>query len=60
MNAYINRLIIIFFSLISSDKKKNLEELNQLISQGWKVVNQSAMGGGGGFNSVFSLVILEQ
>jgi hypothetical protein len=51
MNAYINRLIIIFFSLISSDKKNNLEELNQLLSQGWKVVNQSAMGGGGGFTN---------
>jgi hypothetical protein len=42
-----------------TDKKNNLEELNELLSQGWKVVSQSSMGGGG-MNMVHSLVILEK
>ncbi|MDQ0914602.1 hypothetical protein QFZ78_000862 [Paenibacillus sp. V4I5] len=42
-----------------TEKKNNLEELNELLSQGWKVVSQSSMGGGG-INTVYSLVILEK
>ncbi len=42
-----------------TDKKNNLEELNELLSQGWKVVSQSSMGGGG-VHTVHSLVILEK
>jgi accessory colonization factor AcfC len=48
-------IIVSYFS----DKKNNLEELNDLLSQGWKVVSQSSMGGGGS-NTVHSLVILEK
>ncbi|MBY9080226.1 hypothetical protein KIH86_02560 [Paenibacillus sp. HN-1] len=42
-----------------TDKKNNLNELNELLNNGWRVVSQSAMGGGGGNNAVFSLVVLE-
>lgn len=44
----------------STEKKNNLNELNQLLNEGWKVISQSAMGGGGGNSFVFSLVILEK
>lgn len=43
-----------------TEKKNNLDELNKMLAIGWKVINQSAMGGGGGNNAVFSLVILEK
>jgi hypothetical protein len=43
-----------------TDKKHNLDELNTMLENGWKVINQSAMGGGGGNNAVYSLVVLEK
>ncbi|MNI52189.1 hypothetical protein D3C73_1069530 [compost metagenome] len=43
-----------------TEKKNNIEELNELLREGWKVVSQSPMGGGGGRNDVVSLVILEK
>ncbi|CAG7659156.1 hypothetical protein PAECIP111802_07419 [Paenibacillus allorhizosphaerae] len=43
-----------------NDKKNNLSELNQLLQEGWKVVSQSAMSGGEGGATVYSLVILEK
>jgi len=43
-----------------NDKKNNLSELNQLLQEGWKVVSQSAMSGGEGGSTVYSLVILEK
>lgn len=42
-----------------TEKRNNLLELNELLSQGWKVVSQSSMGGGG-MNTVYSLVIVEK
>lgn len=41
-------------------EKNNLSDLNQLLQEGWKVVSQSAMSGGGATPTVFSLVILEK
>lgn len=43
-----------------SDEQNNLSDLNQLLQEGWKVVSQSAMSGGGTTLTVFSLVILEK
>ncbi|WP_161807551.1 hypothetical protein [Bacillus sp. FJAT-28004] len=41
-----------------SEKKNNLDELNKMLENGWKVINQRAMGGECG-TAVYSLVILE-
>jgi hypothetical protein len=49
--------IIVYFL---TEKKNNLDELNNMLANGWKVINQSAMGGGGGNNAVYSLVVLEK
>ncbi|QJD82923.1 hypothetical protein [Cohnella herbarum] len=49
--------IVVYFL---SEKKNNLDELNHLLASGWKVINQSAMGGGGGNNAVYSLVVVEK
>jgi hypothetical protein len=49
--------IIVYFL---TEKKNNLDELNNMLANGWKVINQSAMGGGGGYNAVYSLVVLEK
>ncbi|GAB6989472.1 hypothetical protein [Paenibacillus pini] len=43
-----------------NEKKNNLEDLNNLLKEGWKVVSQSSMSGAGGRNDVVSLVILEK
>ncbi|WP_165921086.1 hypothetical protein [Paenibacillus albiflavus] len=48
-------VIVYFFT----DKKNNLEELNNLLSEGWKVVSQRAMSDGGN-NASISLVIVEK
>ncbi|WP_156130553.1 hypothetical protein [Paenibacillus durus] len=51
------KAIVVYFL---TEKKNNLEELNELLNTGWKLISQSAMGGGGGNNAVYSLVILEK
>lgn len=48
-------IIVWFFS----EKKNNLEELNNLLSDGWKVMSQKPMGAGETNVSV-SLVIVEK
>ncbi|SEN95536.1 hypothetical protein [Paenibacillus sp. OV219] len=40
-----------------SEKKNNLDELNNMLENGWKVINQSPMGGECG-TAMYSLVIL--
>ncbi|MNB85495.1 hypothetical protein D3C81_2101120 [compost metagenome] len=50
------KAIIVYYL---TDKRNNLDELNELLNTGWRFVSQSAMGGGGGNNAVYSLVILE-
>lgn len=42
-----------------TEKKNNLEELNQLLSEGWKVISQKPMSDGQG-NASISLVIIEK
>lgn len=42
-----------------TDKRNNLNELNELLNNGWRVVSQNAMGGGEANNAVYSLVVLE-
>ncbi|WP_177222321.1 hypothetical protein [Paenibacillus sp. UNC496MF] len=43
----------------TSEKRNNLDELNKLLENGWKVINQRPMGGQCGA-AVYSLVILEK
>lgn len=50
------KAIIVYFL---TEKRNNLDELNQLLQDGWKVVSQSPMGVGDG-NSAFSMVIVEK
>lgn len=45
----LQKAVVIYFL---TEKKNNLDELNELYNTGWKVINQSAMGGGGGNNAV--------
>ncbi len=54
--ANLQRAIIVYFL---TEKKNNLEELNQMLSEGWKVVSQSGMSGSQS-NASYSLVILEK
>ncbi len=42
-----------------TEKKNNLDELNQLLSEGWKVISQNPMSNGQG-NASNSLVIVEK
>ena len=42
-----------------SEKKNNVEELNDLLKDGWKVLSQNPMSGGDR-NIALSLVILEK
>jgi hypothetical protein len=48
-------VIIWFFT----EKKNNLEELNALLADGWKVISQKPMGVGES-NTAYSLVIVEK
>lgn len=48
--------IVVYYT---SGKKNNLDELNTLLENGWKVIKQSSMGGECGA-AVYSLVILEK
>lgn len=48
-------VIVWFFT----EKKNNLEELNALLSDGWKVISQKPMGVGQ-TNTSISLVIVEK
>ncbi len=48
-----------FVLYFMSEKKTNLDELNQLLVEGWKVASQSPMSNSN-LNSSFSLVILEK
>ncbi|SFS77719.1 hypothetical protein [Paenibacillus sp. BC26] len=47
--------IIVYYM---SEKKNNLDELNKMLENGWKVINQRPMGCESG-TAVYSLVILE-
>lgn len=49
-------LVVNYFN----EKKNNLEEINQLLQDGWRVVSQSSMSGSAGNSTVYSLVILEK
>jgi len=42
------------------DSKGGTEELNGLLSQGWRVIIATGMGGGGQNTNCYSLVILEK
>jgi len=53
----VQKAIIVYFL---TEKRNNLDELNQLLSEGWKVHSQKPMGGGENMTGVFSLVILEK
>lgn len=48
-----------FIVYFITEKRNNLDELNNLLSDGWKVESQRPMGVGDN-NAVFSLVILEK
>ncbi|MGN7456024.1 hypothetical protein ACTHPH_14545 [Paenibacillus pasadenensis] len=50
------KAIIIYFL---TGKKNNIDELNQLLSEGWKVISQKPMSNGQG-NASLSLVIVEK
>ncbi|WP_276357591.1 hypothetical protein [Cohnella caldifontis] len=50
------RAIVVYFL---TEKKNNLDELNQLLSEGWRVVSQEPMSGSQS-NASMSLVILEK
>ncbi|WP_176220864.1 hypothetical protein [Cohnella massiliensis] len=50
------KAIIVYFL---TEKKNNLDELNQYLADGWKVVSQRAMSNGGN-NASLSLVIVEK
>ncbi|WP_157686468.1 hypothetical protein [Paenibacillus senegalimassiliensis] len=50
------KAVIVWFL---TEKRNNLEELNHLLSDGWKVISQKPMGTGDGNVSV-SLVIVEK
>ena len=43
-----------------TDKKNNIEVLNNLLLEGWKVVSQRPMGVGEGSNAAYSMVIIEK
>ena len=49
-------LIVKAFDDLYTDKNKSLDALNNLLKEGWRVVSNSQIGGGG----VVSLVILEK
>lgn len=51
------RAFILYFS---TEKKNNLDELNQLLSDGWRVLNQKPMSSSNHINASTSLVILEK
>jgi hypothetical protein len=53
---YMQKAFVLYFM---SEKKTNLDELNQLLVEGWKVASQSPMSNSN-LNSSFSLVILEK
>lgn len=48
-----------FILYFMSEKRNNLEELNQHLAEGWKVASQSPMSNSV-LSSSFSLVILEK
>ncbi|MNR66916.1 hypothetical protein D3C85_1906420 [compost metagenome] len=48
-----------FVLYFMSEKKSNLDELNRLLAEGWKVASQSPMSSSD-LHTVFSLVILEK
>jgi len=48
--------IVVYFL---TEKRNNLEELNRLLSEGWKVVSQNPMSGSQS-NASCSLVIVEK
>ncbi|WP_251551248.1 hypothetical protein [Neobacillus muris] len=48
--------IVVYYT---TGKKNNLDELNTLLKNGWRVIKQSPMGGECGA-VVYSLVILEK
>lgn len=54
--CHMQKAIIVYFA---TEKKNNLDELNQLLAEGWKVVSQMPMGAGE-INGSFSLVIVEK
>lgn len=49
------KAIVVYYA----GKNNNLDELNTLLENGWKVIKQSSMGGNCGA-AVYSLVILEK
>ncbi|CAH0119955.1 hypothetical protein PAE9249_02464 [Paenibacillus sp. CECT 9249] len=51
------KAIVVYFL---TEKKNNLDELNTLLNEGWKVLSQKPMGVGGGNNAAYSLVIVER
>jgi len=50
------KAVILYFL---SEKKNNLDELNHLLAEGWKVISQNPMSNGDG-NASISLVIVEK
>ncbi|MHA0858510.1 hypothetical protein [Paenibacillus sp. CMAA1364] len=50
------KAVIVYFL---TEKRNNLDELNNLLSEGWKVLSQKPMGAGQS-NAAFSLVIIEK
>jgi len=51
------KAVVVYFL---TEKRNNLEEINQLLSDGWKVISQKPMSGGNQSNASTSLVILEK
>ena len=51
------KAVIVYFL---TEKKNNLDELNNLLNDGWKVLSQNPMGVGEGNNAAYSLVIIEK
>jgi hypothetical protein len=49
------KAIVVYYA----GKNNNLDELNTLLENGWKVIKQSSMGGVCG-SAIYSLVILEK
>lgn len=50
------KALIVYFL---TEKRNNVDELNNLLAEGWKVESQRPMGVGDN-NAAFSLVILEK
>jgi len=51
------KAVVVYFL---TEKKNNLDEINELLSEGWKVISQEPMSGGNRSNASTSLVILEK